>query len=74
MPPRANKLVNQMNSALNDIQHDPSVETPADAGARIDAVIAQFQDLAGSLQKQRSEIHDQQSPNAPDAAPDETNQ
>jgi len=52
VPGRANEFINRMNAELRAIAGTRDI-TPTDANARIDAVIAQFNDLAANLKDQR---------------------
>lgn len=63
-PPRVQQLVARMNQELNAIQADQSVTLP-EAEARVNAVVAEFQDLAFSLNDQRDETTETTSPDAP---------
>jgi len=69
IPDNVNRLTHDMEKELRDIERDRNV-TPADASARISAVIAQFQDLNASLQDEIVQTEDVTSPGAtPVAAP-----
>jgi hypothetical protein len=57
-PDRVNSLVRRMDEELQGIQRDSSQLTPADAEARIEAVIAEYQDLATNLMQARDERTD----------------
>jgi hypothetical protein len=63
VPPRAREMVNQMNHELNGIASDQGMTMPA-AEQQVNAVIAKFQDLAASLNDQRQETRDTDSPGA----------
>ena len=52
VPGRANEFINRMNAELRAIARTRDI-TPADANARIDAVIGQFSDLAANLKDAR---------------------
>ena len=61
VPDDVRHLIGELDHALNEIQsgHDLSV---AEAERRIDAVVAVFQQLAGSLRDQRQEARDDDGP------------
>ncbi len=63
-PERVRELIAAMDRELSSMQGDPAL-TLADAEARVDAVVAQFQDLASSLNQQRDEAEDETTPGAP---------
>lgn len=68
-PDNVKALIGQMQQQLNAVAHDKN-ETVADAEAKIDAVIAQFNELGQSLSTQRDQKDDDNSPDAtvpPDA-------
>jgi hypothetical protein len=61
VPDRARDLVQTMNRELSVVQHSPQM-TVAEAQSRIDAVVAQFRDLAANLREERRDTHDVDSP------------
>jgi len=63
VPPDVQALITQMRTTLDTIQADPNISLP-DAEARINAVTAQFQELASGLNDQRDQSTDTTSPNA----------
>lgn len=63
IPDNVNALARQMNAELRAIQTDQSVTLP-DAITRVNAVVAQFQDLAASLNDQRDDRAEVTSPGA----------
>jgi putative peptide zinc metalloprotease protein len=63
LPPSVQNLSRQIAREVGSIQQTPAI-TPAEADARVNAVIVQFGDLAQNLSDKRSETHDQDSPNA----------
>jgi hypothetical protein len=71
VPDSARRLVAQMKSELAGVQGTPGI-TLAQAEARFNAVIAQYQELIGNLDKQRQETSEDDTPNAtppPSASP-----
>jgi hypothetical protein len=54
LPERHSQLAQALEGELRAIQQTPGI-TPAEANARIDAVVAQFEDLATSIRDQRQE-------------------
>jgi hypothetical protein len=69
VPDNVRDLINQMQQQLNASAHDKD-ETAADAEAKINAIIAQFNDLGQSLYQQHDQTTDNDTPGAtvpPDA-------
>jgi putative peptide zinc metalloprotease protein len=58
VPDRVGQLAQQFDDQLRDIAQSSSALTAADVDARVDGVIAQFQDLAGNLLDRRSTQQD----------------
>ena len=61
-PPRVQELINAMNREIDAIQREAT--TIAEADARVDAVIADFRDLAANLREERQEATDVTTPGA----------
>lgn len=68
VPRRIDQLVRQMNQTLPHIHGTPDT-TVAQAEAQVDAVISQFQDLAGYLNDQHQQATATDSPDAPAPPP-----
>lgn len=65
VPDNVRRLLNEMERELREIGHDPGV-TPAQANARVGAVINQFQELNVAL---RDELAQTEEVTSPDATP-----